>query len=58
MKLTVIGSGYVGLVTAVCLSDTGNDVVGLDNDAAKVDALTRGETVISSPASERSWSAT
>lgn len=49
MKLTVIGSGYVGLVTAVCLSDTGNDVVGLDNDAAKVEALTRGETVIFEP---------
>lgn len=49
MRLTVIGSGYVGLVTAVCLSDTGNDVVGLDNDASKVEALSRGETVIFEP---------
>ncbi|MBP7935686.1 MAG: UDP-glucose/GDP-mannose dehydrogenase family protein [Phycisphaerae bacterium] len=49
MKLTVIGSGYVGLVTAVCLSDTGNDVVGLDNDPSKVEALNRGETVIFEP---------
>jgi UDPglucose 6-dehydrogenase len=49
MKLTVIGSGYVGLVTGVCLADTGNDVVGLDSDAAKVEALNRGESVIYEP---------
>lgn len=49
MKLTVIGSGYVGLVTGVCLADTGNDVVGLDSDVAKVDALNRGECVIFEP---------
>ncbi len=49
MKLTVIGSGYVGLVTGVCLADTGNDVVGLDSDVAKVDALSRGECVIFEP---------
>jgi len=49
MKLAVIGSGYVGLVTGVCLADTGNDVVGLDNDAAKVDALNQGESVIYEP---------
>lgn len=49
MKLTVVGSGYVGLVTAVCLSDTGNDVIGLDNNASKVETLNRGETVIFEP---------
>ncbi|HSW45264.1 MAG TPA: UDP-glucose/GDP-mannose dehydrogenase family protein [Phycisphaerae bacterium] len=49
MKCTVIGSGYVGLVTGVCLADTGNDVVGLDSDAVKVAALNRGECVIFEP---------
>ncbi len=49
MKLTVIGSGYVGLVTGVCLADTGNDVVGLDQDASKVEMLNRGECVIFEP---------
>jgi len=49
MRLTVIGSGYVGLVTGVCLADTGNDVIGLDNDANKVAALNRGECVIFEP---------
>ena len=49
MKLTVVGSGYVGLVTGVCLADTGNDVIGLDSDAAKVEALNRGECVIFEP---------
>jgi UDPglucose 6-dehydrogenase len=46
MRLTVVGSGYVGLVTGACLADTGNDVVGLDSDADKVRALNRGECVI------------
>jgi len=52
MKLTVIGSGYVGLVTAACLADTGNDVVGLDRDPDKVAALNRGECVIYEPGLE------
>ena len=45
MRLTVIGSGYVGLVTGVLFADTGNDVVGLDADPAKVAALQRGEKI-------------
>ncbi len=49
MRLTVIGSGYVGLVTGVLFADTGNDVVGLDADPAKVAALQRGECVIFEP---------
>ena len=49
MKLTMIGSGYVGLVTGACLADTGNEVVGLDNDAEKVAALNRGECIIFEP---------
>ena len=49
MRLTVVGSGYVGLVTGVCLADTGNDVIGLDSDPDKVRALNRGECVIYEP---------
>jgi UDPglucose 6-dehydrogenase len=42
MKVTVIGSGYVGLVTAACLADLGNDVFCLDIDAAKIEMLRGG----------------
>ncbi len=49
MRICVIGSGYVGLVTGVCLADSGNHVVGVDNDAAKVERLQRGETPIYEP---------
>ena len=49
MKITVIGSGYVGLVTGACLAEMGNDVVCLDTDAAKVELLNRGELPIHEP---------
>ncbi len=49
MNLTIIGTGYVGLVTGSCLADTGNDVVGLDKDAEKISALQRGESPIFEP---------
>lgn len=39
MKLSVIGTGYVGLVTAACFSDLGHDVVGVDRDAERVALL-------------------
>ena len=39
MRISVIGSGYVGLVTGVCLADTGNHVVGVDIDAEKVETI-------------------
>lgn len=39
MRITVIGSGYVGLVVGACLANVGNDVICADIDAAKVDAL-------------------
>ncbi len=42
MRLAVIGVGHVGLVTAACLARWGHDVVGMDDDASKVDALTAG----------------
>lgn len=49
MKLTMVGTGYVGLVTGVCLANTGNDVTCLDVDAAKVERLRRGESPIYEP---------
>lgn len=52
MRLTVIGSGYVGLVTGACLADTGNQVVGLDVDAEKVKKLSAGRCPIFEPGLE------
>ncbi len=49
MRITVVGTGYVGLVTATCLADTGNHVVGLDIDAAKVEQLAAGVCTIYEP---------
>src|SRR4051794_25527326 len=46
MKLTIVGSGYVGLVAAACFAELGHDVICVDNDLKKVDALRRGETPI------------
>ncbi len=46
MKITVIGTGYVGLVTAVCLADVGNQVLGLDLNADKIARLQQGESPI------------
>ncbi|MEO1990684.1 MAG: UDP-glucose/GDP-mannose dehydrogenase family protein [Pirellulales bacterium] len=52
MHVTVIGTGYVGLVTGTCLSDSGNTVTCLDIDAKKVSALHRGEIPIYEPGLE------
>ncbi|MCA9278875.1 MAG: UDP-glucose/GDP-mannose dehydrogenase family protein [Phycisphaeraceae bacterium] len=49
MKLTMVGTGYVGLVTGVCFSNTGNDVVCLDVDPRKIEMLKRGECPIYEP---------
>jgi len=49
MRLSVIGSGYVGLVLGTCFSDTGNQVTVVDIDAEKVAMLNRGELPIFEP---------
>jgi UDPglucose 6-dehydrogenase len=49
MRVTVFGSGYVGLVTGACLADAGNHVLCVDVDAAKIAALNRGEVPIHEP---------
>ncbi len=49
MRVTVIGSGYVGLVTGACLSDLGFKVVCLDKDEEKIRALQEGEVPIYEP---------
>src|SRR6516225_4049374 len=49
VKVAVIGTGYVGLVTATCLAESGNDVVGIDNDARKIGLLDSGVLPIYEP---------
>jgi UDPglucose 6-dehydrogenase len=49
MKITVIGSGYVGLVTGACFADMGNHVICVDNNPHKVHALQQGEIPIYEP---------
>jgi UDPglucose 6-dehydrogenase len=49
VKIAIVGSGYVGLVTGVCLADFGHDVVCVDTDAAKIDRLRLGNIPIYEP---------
>ncbi len=46
MKIAVVGSGYVGLVAAVCFAEMGHDVICVDNDERKVAALQGGDSLI------------
>ena len=46
MRIAVVGSGYVGLVSAVCFAEIGHEVISVDNDSAKIEALKRGEVPI------------
>ncbi|MEM7722959.1 MAG: nucleotide sugar dehydrogenase, partial [Pseudomonadota bacterium] len=49
MRITMIGTGYVGLVSGVCLSDFGHDVICVDKDPRKIDLLNAGEVPIYEP---------
>ena len=52
MKITMIGTGYVGLVTGTCLAEVGNDVLCLDVDARKIEMLKQGGVPIHEPGLE------
>ncbi len=49
MKIAVVGTGYVGLVTGTCLAETGNTVICVDIDKAKVEKMKNGEVPIYEP---------
>ena len=49
MKLCMIGTGYVGLVSGVCFADLGNNVICVDKDLKKIDLLSRGKIPIYEP---------
>jgi len=49
MRIVMVGSGYVGLVSGACLADFGHDVICVDKDHAKIEALTRGKIPIYEP---------
>lgn len=53
MRIAIIGTGYVGLVSGVCLSDFGHDVVCVDKDARKIDLLRDGKVPIYEPGLEQ-----
>lgn len=53
MRIAMIGTGYVGLVSGVCFSDFGHDVVCVDKDQRKIDMLEQGETPIFEPGLKR-----
>ncbi|HTR27930.1 MAG TPA: UDP-glucose/GDP-mannose dehydrogenase family protein [Puia sp.] len=53
MKIAVVGTGYVGLVTGTCFAETGNDVCCVDIDARKVESLINGQITIYEPGLEK-----
>lgn len=53
MKIAVVGTGYVGLVSGTCFAETGNTVTCIDIDQSKVDRLSKGEITIYEPGLEK-----
>ena len=53
MKITVVGTGYVGLVSGTCFAETGNQVICVDIDQKKVDKLSSGQVTIYEPGLEK-----
>lgn len=53
MKIAVVGTGYVGLVTGTCFAETGNDVICVDIDKSKVEKLSNGQITIYEPGLEK-----
>lgn len=56
MKIAVVGTGYVGLVSGTCFAETGNKVTCVDNDERKVERLKAGEVTIYEPGLEKIFS--
>jgi len=52
MKITIVGTGYVGLVTGVCLANLGNDIICVDIDKEKINLLKSGHPTIYEPGLE------
>src|SRR5258708_9230875 len=53
MKIAVVGTGYVGLVTGTCCGETGNDVICVDIDTTKVQKLSNAQITIYEPGLEK-----
>ena len=53
MRITIVGAGYVGLVSGACFADFGHQVTCVDKDASKISALQRGKIPIFEPDLDR-----
>ncbi len=49
MKISIIGTGYVGLVSAACFADLGHSVLAIDNNKSKINTLSKGKSTIYEP---------